>query len=576
MSVRLQQWRAIALPARAAVCLLVATLAGCAPQGREAPDEPSATTRDGQPELLPVPPPDISRLDPAARAVLGERRAELDATILRGQAGAQVLSAAYGDMGMLYHAYQLLETAEPCYRNAQLLAPESFRWPYYLGHLYGAKNAVERAIRSFERALEIDPDHLPARVEIGRWQLERNLLDEAQHSFGRALGQDEFCAAAMVGLGRIAASRGQYEEAVDLFEAALEIGPEASSIHYHLGMAYRDLGMTEQAEEHLSQRGVVKAAVQDPLMRELRFLVVGARPYTDRGIIAAHAGRYDEAVREFRRAVEMEPGNPTHLLHLAMALRELGDTPEVVRVYREVLRLSPKHERAHLALAELLANQGDDREAGRHFRQALESNPNLRTATLGLAKTLQRLDQHGEALVYYQETLRMDPSNPEARLGRVFASIKLGRYAEARSALEEDVAVLPEQPAFRHALARLLAACPDDRVRDGRRSLELVQELAEELRTADLAETFAMALAEQGWFREAIDLQQQAIAVATEARRDVLVRRMRRNLTLYENGEPCREPWEEDDAVFRPAPAPFGSEEARTVQQGAATAGTGS
>jgi hypothetical protein len=35
----------------------------------------------------------------------------------------------------------------------------------------------------------------------------------------------------------------------------------------------------------------------------------------------------------------------------------------------------------------------------------------------------------------------------------------------------------PEQPVFAHALARLLAAAPDDRVRDGRRALELAEEL---------------------------------------------------------------------------------------------------
>ena len=35
----------------------------------------------------------------------------------------------------------------------------------------------------------------------------------------------------------------------------------------------------------------------------------------------------------------------------------------------------------------------------------------------------------------------------------------------------------PDQPDVAHMLARLLAAAPDDRVRDGRRAMEIVQDL---------------------------------------------------------------------------------------------------
>ena len=46
-------------------------------------------------------------------------------------------------MGTLLAAAEQLEAAEPCYLNAQTLAPDDARWPYYLGQLYRIKGPVD-------------------------------------------------------------------------------------------------------------------------------------------------------------------------------------------------------------------------------------------------------------------------------------------------------------------------------------------------------------------------------------------------------------------------------------------------
>ena len=51
---------------------------------------------------------------------------------------------------------------------------------------------------------------------------------------------------------------------------------------------------------------------------------------------------------------------------------------------------------------------------------------------------------------------------------------------------------------FTHALARLLATSPDEKVRDGRRAMDLVQQMLQRGRSIELGETYAMALAELG------------------------------------------------------------------------------
>jgi tetratricopeptide (TPR) repeat protein len=135
------------------------------------------------------------------------------------------------------------------------------------------------------------------------------------------------------------------------------------------------------------------------------------------------------------------------------------------------------------------------------------------------------------------------------------ALVRLKRYEEARDRLADAVKTYPDQPGFAHALARLLAAAPDARVRDGRRSMTLMQELLKTQRTLEMAQTMAMTFAELGQYEDAVTWQRDALAAATQAGRRDLTARLQENLTLYESRQPCRTPWRDDDAVFHPRPA---------------------
>src|SRR4029077_5852339 len=122
------------------------------------------------------------------------------------------------------------------------------------------------------------------------------------------------------------------------------------------------------------------------------------------------------------------------------------------------------------------------------------------------------------SLAAYKETLRINPREAAARLGYGVALAQLGRYLEARDWLTEAASIAPDRPELRHGLARLLATAPDDRVRDGRRALAIVEELRKGQKTTDLGETMAMTLAEVGEYAEAVSVQRSVLAAGIEAR----------------------------------------------------------
>jgi hypothetical protein len=126
--------------------------------------------------------------------------------------------------------------------------------------------------------------------------------------------------------------------------------------------------------------------------------------------------------------------------------------------------------------------------------------------------------------------------------------VQLKRFQAARDRLVEGRSRFRDDPRFVHALARLLAAAPDARVRDGAKAIEIVDELLRhEQRTIELGETLAMALAALDRFDEASALQRQLIAGAEKGGLKSVVSRLAGNLQLYERREPCRTPWAVDE-----------------------------
>ncbi len=497
-----------------------------------------------------VPQPVLERFDPEVREAIEAAREALAAASARGAATAD----DWGELGMLFQAHDLRDAAAACYDRAATLDPQAFAWPYYLAWLHRAGARPDPALAAVERALNLRPDDLPALVLAGELLIEAGREEPARRRLERALELDADCAPALVALGRLDLQRRDFAGAAARLERALAIAPTADSVHYPLAMAYRGLGETDRAAEHLARRGEVKVRVPDPLLERMRAKGTGARVHHERGKQAAAAGRYAEAVAEFRLAVAANPEDVALRKYLALAADLHGDRATAREQLDEALRLDPRDSESNLHLGVLLAREGEDAGALARLAVAVDADPNLVLARLNLAAALQRVGRHAEALPHYERVIELDPTDAQARLGRATAAIASGRDAQARRGLEQDLAVLPGQPAFAHALARLLACSGDESVRDGARALALVQQLAERLRSTDVAETIAMALAENGRFDEAARWQRGAIEAARAAGNEALAQRMGAALGRYERRLPCRRPWREDDPIWRPPP----------------------
>src|SRR6185312_14329056 len=263
---------------------------------------------------------------------------------------------------------------ETCFLNAQRLAPGEARWPYYLGHLYKVRGEAAKSVSAFQRARDLQPDDVATLVWLGHELVDADQPNAAEAPLKRALTLQPRSAAAYGALGRAALARRDYASALADLEQALQLSPQASALEYPLGLAYRGLGRTEEAESHLKRRGDRDAVPVDPLMDELRAVLRSAVAYENQGVHALDSGDYAGAVNEFRQGVAIAPDNAELRHELATALLLSGNAPEAQEQFTEITRRTPSFAKAHYSLGVMLESQGRFDEAVDRFAAAVKAD----------------------------------------------------------------------------------------------------------------------------------------------------------------------------------------------------------
>jgi tetratricopeptide (TPR) repeat protein len=342
-----------------------------------------------EPILLPIVLPDVSGMHESVQKQLREAYASLlmlqpvkETREPVSEPRRVERSEAYGGLGKLLMAGNYLDVAERCFRNARILAPDDFRWPYYLGHLLISKGELTKAEEHFEQVLRLRPTDFATLVWLGYVYIELGRPEAAEPVLAKARALGPNTAAVLYQLGRASLAKQDYANAVRHLEEALRLNPAATVVHYPLAMAYRGLGDLEKAQSNVDRtkgRGGPGATmtVPDPLMAELRTMLRSPEVYGELGQQASAREDWPEAARQFRKAIELSPDNVDMRLNLALTLNRMGDARAALAELEAAIRLDPRFARAHLMMGVLQERSGRDQEAIDRYTAAITHDPCL-------------------------------------------------------------------------------------------------------------------------------------------------------------------------------------------------------
>lgn len=169
---------------------------------------------------------------------------------------------------------------------------------------------------------------------------------------------------------------------------------------------------------------------------------------------------------------------------------------------------------AHNQLGRALLAQDQPEQAIQHFQNAIMLRPDY-SVYFNLSLSLLRLGRFNEAAAAGKSVVDMAPGYGKgyALLGLI--SVKKGNFREAISRYEDAVRLDPDMPEAKCDLARLLATCPDETMRDGTRAVELALDLCEAtgFRSSRALDALAAAYTEAGNIEQAQQATAQALRI---------------------------------------------------------------
>ncbi len=350
-------------------------------------------------------------------------------------------------------------------------------------------------ITGWDTGIEHTPGKCP--FEQGESALCEGRYCEAEGHFGRVLRADPFNARAHRGLSDACWAQGKVEDALNSITRSLELEPGDRDTVLACTRIFKAFGKNDFSKEVLQsyldknpQDAEVRSRIESltgPTNQNQSFDVAEvllqqgesqfqrgntahavacfemaieqnprmALAYNNMGVILLESGKTMEALENFKKALDLKPGDQDILSNSARALAVAGQIDTAVEVQREYLRRCPENGQAwqeyeamirriagskwrpdglagevadiYLRTAEMLGKAGDLTGAGEAIERALKIEPEAPESLYVLAWLHCQIGQKDEAEGILDQALKIDPSH--VRCSDLLKSIRNGAGA---------------------------------------------------------------------------------------------------------------------------------------------------
>lgn len=173
--------------------------------------------------------------------------------------------------------------------------------------------------------------------------------------------------------------------------------------------------------------------------------------YHARGFEYRQTGTFDLAIREYTKALAINPRHFKSLFNRAYALDKIGKCNEAIVDYSSAILVEPNNPFVVFNRGISLDKQGRLEDAHNDYLKAVMLKPQNTDFLLNLAFSLKRLSRYREALSVYTTCLRIQPNLVKAIFNRGFCLEKVGNID---AAMKEYNSALQKQPEHLLSLIR--------------------------------------------------------------------------------------------------------------------------
>ncbi len=271
--------------------------------------------------------------------------------------------------------------------------------------------------------------------------------------------------------------------------------------------------------------------------------------YIKRGNSWAEKKDFSKALNDYNKAIEIDPTCADAYYVRAYLWSEKGNSSNALADYTESISLDPHDVSAYINRANLFIQIGETNRAIKDYTAIISMDPKKTKALTKRGDLLLSLGNINGAICDYSKVIQRTPNEPEAYMARANAWYQSNEYAKAINDLIKASELHSDDPAVYNGLAWLLSTCPDNKLRNGKRALEMAQKALEivslpgkQQYMSGVYSTLAAAYAESGNYEKAVQYQLKAIELLRRDGQTKNISELEKPLKLYREQKPLRKP----------------------------------
>jgi tetratricopeptide (TPR) repeat protein len=303
-----------------------------------------------------------------------------------------------------------------------------------MGDLVDAeKNDSEQAAHLLEDAVAADPAYQDARVDLALIYFRAGHLDRAADQASQVVKAEPRNARALQLLGNIEFAQGNVDAAAEHLHTALGLKGDFDTA-YSLALAY--LSQHKLAETKLLFDEILNDMGSTP---ELHVLL--GRAYRETGYL-------DEAIREFKKAIELNPHYPRVHYYLALAYLGQGEKerfPTARPLFEQELAINPKEFYSTFFLGVIHLEDRDFTAAEDFLKKAVQLQPDNPDPLLYLGQEYFETNRPELAIAALKKSIALttDPAHNHYQVSKAHTMIgqiliKMGKQDEGEAELKQS------------------------------------------------------------------------------------------------------------------------------------------
>ncbi len=181
----------------------------------------------------------------------------------------------------------------------------------------------------------------------------------------------------------------------------------------------------------------------------------GSTAHYDLAIAYSNLQRHDDAARELRAAIALDPGFLAAMANLVSIDVALGNLNEARKTAERYVTLAPDSARALYSRGIVALRVGDAATAQADFGKLLHANPSYAVAHYDLALAEERLGRYDAAERELRAALALAPGYARARFALGVVLLKEGEHGAARNAFARATLDAAGDPALQNIAAAM-------------------------------------------------------------------------------------------------------------------------